>query len=68
MTDKKKMEDFFNLPSSEIIEAETLPTKTKEELMIEAREIYTALSTAEKIDFSLKFKESLLLTSEFNFK
>lgn len=53
MTDKKKMEDFFNLPSSEIIEAETLPTKTKEELMIEAREIYTALSTAEKIDFSL---------------
>jgi len=46
------MENFFNLPSSEEI-AEEIPTKTTEELMTEAKEIYSSLSTAEKIDSAL---------------
>jgi hypothetical protein len=49
----KKMEEFFNLPPSDEPEVEDLPTKTREELMIEAREIYSALSTAEKVDIAL---------------
>ncbi len=50
----KKMEEFFNLPSSEEIEeVEEQPTRTKEELMIEAREVYSSLSTAEKVDYAL---------------
>ena len=51
----KKMEDFFNLPSSdnepEVVEEQ--PTRTKEQLMVDAREIYTSLSTAEKVDYAL---------------
>lgn len=48
----KKMEDFFNLPPAEpSVVVEELPSK--EELMIEAREIYSALTTAEKVDFAL---------------
>jgi hypothetical protein len=51
----KKMEDFFNLPpaSEDEEDVEIVPTKTKEELMVEANQIYSALSTAEKIDYSL---------------
>ena len=51
----RKMEDFFNLPPASADEEDTeiVPTKTKEELMIEANQIYSALSTAEKIDYSL---------------
>lgn len=29
------------------------PSKTKEQLMVEAKEIYSSLSTAEKVDFAL---------------
>jgi hypothetical protein len=32
---------------------ELLPSKTKEQLMVEAKEIYSSLSTAEKVDFAL---------------
>ncbi len=50
----KKMEDFFNLPPApQDEEMEIESVKTREELMIEANEIYSALSTAEKIDYSL---------------
>ena len=50
----KKMEDFFNLPPTTTVEEEEeMPTKSKEQVMIEAREIYTALTTAEKVDYSL---------------
>jgi hypothetical protein len=50
----KPMEDFFNLPPSNETEADVvLPSKTRETLMVEAQEIYSALSTAEKVDFAL---------------
>jgi len=52
----KKLEDFFNLPPAEIEAEEVvedLPTKTKEELLVEAREIYSSLTTAEKVDLAL---------------
>lgn len=48
------METFFNLPpltQDEINEEQ--PQKTKEELMIEAKEIYSALTTAEKVNIAL---------------
>lgn len=49
----KKLEDFFNLPPS-VVEAEVEQSPmTKEQLMVDAREIYSALSTAEKVDYSL---------------
>jgi len=50
----KKMEDFFNLPPTEepAVE-EALPTKSREQLVIEATAISNALTTAEKIDFAL---------------
>lgn len=48
------MDDFFNLPplvsQSEIKEQ---PSKTKDQLMIEAKEIYSSLTTAEKVDCAL---------------
>jgi len=48
------MEEFFNLPTSdEPVVEEELPSKTREELMVEAREIYSSLTTAEKVDFAL---------------
>lgn len=49
----KKLEEFFNLPPIEnevIIEK---PVKTKEQLMVEAKEIYSSLSTTEKVDYAL---------------
>lgn len=50
----KKMEDFFNLPPLDQSEAEEeQPTKTSDELMVEAKQIYSALTTAEKVDFAL---------------
>ena len=49
----KKMEDFFNLPPTEEVVAEEPPKKTTEQLMTEAKEIYSALTTAEKIDYAL---------------
>ena len=49
----KKMEDFFNLPPSAESEVEPQPTKTAGELMIQATEIMSALTTAEKVDHAL---------------
>ena len=50
----KKMEDFFNLPPSQPEEELIIePVKTKEELMVEANQIFSALTTIEKIDYSL---------------
>ncbi len=50
----KPMEDFFNLPSSTPeVEENTLPVKTKEELLSEARQIYSSLSTTEKVEQAL---------------
>ncbi len=52
----KKMEDFFNLPQTAeaVVEEEVIePTKTKEQLMVEADTIFNSLSTAEKVDHAL---------------
>jgi len=49
----KKMEDFFNLPAAETPEVIEEPTLTKEELMVEAKEIYSSLTTTEKVDYAL---------------
>lgn len=50
----KKMEEFFNLPPAEEPEVvEELPAKTREQLMVEAKEIYTAMSTTERVDVAL---------------
>lgn len=49
----KKMEEFFNLPAEEEEVVKELPAKTREELMVEAREIYSSLTTAEKVDYAL---------------
>lgn len=50
----RKMEDFFNLPPAEEVEVvEETPTRTKDELMQEARQIYSSLTTAEKVDAAL---------------
>lgn len=49
----KKMEEFFNLPPT-VVESEVdEPVKTKEDLMLEAKEIYSSLTTAEKVDYAL---------------
>ncbi len=47
------MEEFFNLPAEEEEVVKELPAKTREELMVEAREIYSSLTTAEKVDYAL---------------
>lgn len=48
------MEDFFNLPHTEIVEEEVIaPPVTKESLMVEASAIFNSLTTAEKVDHSL---------------
>ncbi|MFI5405759.1 MAG: hypothetical protein ACHQ1D_04515 [Nitrososphaerales archaeon] len=50
----KKMEDFFNLPPiDEPVVEEELPQKTKEQLLVEAKEIYAALTVAERVDLAL---------------
>lgn len=52
----KKLEDFFNLPPSQTVEEEveeSAPTKSREELMIEATVLSNALTTAEKVDHAL---------------
>ena len=51
----KKMEDFFNLPATETVEVEEViePPKTKEQLMVEAGQIFNSLTTAEKVDHAL---------------
>lgn len=56
----KKMEDFFNLPPSKVEEEVVItPAKTKDELMVEADQIFSALSTIEKIDHSLPLVNGL---------
>ncbi len=49
----KRLEDFFNLPSTEISVSNEEPLKTKEELIKEVEEIHSALTTAEKVDYAL---------------
>src|SRR5271157_2318023 len=49
----KKMEDFFHLSPTENSEDEEEHSKTKEELMVEATQIMSALTTAEKVDHAL---------------
>jgi hypothetical protein len=51
------METFFNLPSNEPEVEEEI--KTPEQLMIEAKEIYSALTTAEKVDYALPTVDGL---------
>lgn len=48
------MEEFFNLPSTSDVEENEEPIiRSKEELMEEARQIYSSLTTAEKVDIAL---------------
>jgi len=47
------MESFFDLAPSQSDEVEIVPAKTKKELFSEAKEIYSSLTTAEKIDIAL---------------
>lgn len=52
----KKLEDFFNLPPSTTEDKDddiVTPTRSREELMIEATTLSNALSTAEKVDYAL---------------
>lgn len=49
----KRLEEFFNLPSDEPEIVEQVPVKTRDQLMVDAQEIYTSLSTAERVDFAL---------------
>jgi hypothetical protein len=49
----KKLEDFFNLPPSAPVEEVIEPEKTRNEMMAEASQIYSALTTAEKVDYAL---------------
>lgn len=48
----RPMEDFFNLPPLKEVE-EVITMKTKDDLMLDAKEIYSSLTTAEKVDFAL---------------
>lgn len=52
----KKLEEFFNLPplEVEVDEAEEKPAvKTRDEIMVEATEVYSALTTAERVNIAL---------------
>jgi hypothetical protein len=49
----KKLEDFFNLPPSHHEDEVIVPVRSKEEIMVEAMQISSALTTAEKVDFAL---------------
>ena len=49
----KKLEDFFNLPPSVKEEEEVIPMKSRDEIMIEAANISSAITTAEKVDYAL---------------
>ncbi len=48
----KQLEEFFNLSPLED-ETPEPPKPTKEEIMLEAKSVYSALSTAEKVDHAL---------------
>jgi hypothetical protein len=48
------MEEFFNLPPCDEPEVEVeSPSVSREELMVDAREVFSAITTAEKIDYAL---------------
>lgn len=48
------MEEFFSVPpTTDDVDETTAPIKTKEELMLEAKEIYSSLTTTEKVDHAL---------------
>lgn len=50
----KKMEEFFNLPPLEEEPAvEEQPVKTRDQLMVEAVQIQSSLTTADKVDHAL---------------
>ena len=49
----KPMEDFFNLPPTVVEQEVVEPAKTRDELMLDAKEIYSSLTTAEKVDYAL---------------
>ena len=50
----KRLEEFFNLsPTVDAVVEEELPKKSAEQLMTEAREVFSALTTAERIDLAL---------------
>lgn len=49
----KKLEDFFSLPPVEAEIEDAPPARSKEEIMVEAMQISSALTTAEKVDFAL---------------
>lgn len=56
----KKLEEFFNLPPADAaIEEEIEVVKPKEEIMVEATTIRSALTTAEKVDLALPTVEGL---------
>lgn len=49
----KKLEDFFNLPPSVPVEEIVEPEMTRNEMMAEASQLYSSLTTAEKVDHAL---------------
>lgn len=54
MSTTKAMEDFFNLPPvEEVPKVVKQPSKTRDQLMVEAVQIQASLSTAEKVDYAL---------------
>lgn len=48
----RKLEEFFNIESVEEV-IEELPIKTKEDIMFETQQVYSSLTTAEKVDHAL---------------
>jgi hypothetical protein len=49
----KKLEDFFNLPPAAPVEEVVEPEMTRNEMMAEASQLYSSLTTAEKVDHAL---------------
>jgi hypothetical protein len=49
----KKLEDFFNLPPAAPVEEVEEQDMTRNELMAEASQLYSSLTTAEKVDHAL---------------
>ena len=49
----KKLEDFFNLPPSVKVDEEDDLPEPATEMMVESRQLYSSLTTAEKVDFAL---------------
>lgn len=50
----KKLEDFFNLPPTSVNEDDMeVHIKTRSEVLAEAQQVYSSLTTAEKVDSAL---------------